>query len=86
MSVYLAPEELLVALFQDPHIAAKILVKRKEIFAKLAADKENKLNEEQLATDFATEFQSQVPAGIDKNLIDFKISRSDPDRHSQKLS
>lgn len=85
MSVYLAPNELLVALFQDPDVVANILARRKEFFKKLQADTEKKIHEEQLATDFANEFQSQIPVGIDKNLIDFKVSRTDPNKYSEGL-
>ncbi len=85
MSIYLAPEELLLALFQDSKVVDKVIAKREEIFEKLDEDKDKKLNEEQLATDFITEFQPQIPAGIEKNLIDFKISRSNPALHSEEI-
>ena len=85
MSVYLAPEELLLALFQDPQVVTKIKKRQEEIYEKLTADKDKTLNEEQLAADLANEFQSQLPAGIDKNQIDFKVSRSNPADHSEEL-
>jgi hypothetical protein len=88
MSVYLAPDALLKALFENEEVVEKILEYRCTAFKKLHDNKENEStidgdNDKKslidiLSEEFKSQFASYLPSGIDPQYIDFRVSKSRP--------
>ncbi|MDB6081485.1 MAG: hypothetical protein JWO53_757, partial [Chlamydiia bacterium] len=89
MSIYLAPRELLLALFQNEKTVKKVLAKRNEIHEALKEKEreEKKTGIKSDNTPFRTE-KSQIlrdtvikmlPLNFDINFIDFGVSSSNPE-------
>ena len=82
MSVYKAPREIILALFQDPAIVDEVLAYRADLHKKLTSKKATSSGEEvspeTLSNDFKTRFESKIPSGIDAQFIDFTVTKGSP--------
>lgn len=76
MSVYLAPKELLEALFQSEDTANDILRKRAEVFEAVRAEKN--ANKAQQGEEFREYVKRRLPADINPDIIDLEISSTNP--------
>lgn len=76
MSVYLAPKELLEALFQSEDTANDILRKRMEVFEAVRAEKN--ANKAQQGEEFKEYVKRRLPADINPDIIDLEISSTNP--------
>jgi len=76
VSVYLAPQVLLLALFDDEEVVSDILSFRKDLYHRLRKDKDLQKNE--LEDEFRERFVRSLPSEIDPSFIDFRVSRSFP--------
>lgn len=90
ISVYLAPVEILIALFKDPKIVEQVITARDEVFKEQqkekSADKQTSPNNVPVqntdldARKLAFEkFRDLIRDDIDKTLVDFNISLTNPD-------
>lgn len=77
LSVYLAPEETLLALYGNPQIVNDIIQARSEAYKQY---KNNPSPELQAALD---RFKS-VPAAIDAQYLEFGVTKTNPDRKRKK--
>jgi hypothetical protein len=80
MSVYKAPEELLLALFQDPAIVKDVLTARMNMHKKITSKQENNSENlaEQLSQEFRSSFESKIPSTISAQYIDFLVTKGMP--------
>lgn len=77
LSIYLADEPLLHAVFQNPAVVSQIVKERKSIHKILTTDKN--ANKIALAQQFKDQFKNSLPSDIEPTLIDFNVSKTDPD-------
>jgi len=76
VSAYLAPQEILLAVFQNDQVVADIMEERMRVYKEITASKT--ANQQLLTEQFQNKFKDQIPSDIDKNLIDFRISKTKP--------
>ncbi len=88
-SVYLAPEEILTALFSDPDTVKEVMAARMRCFREQEKETKNKKNQDQNTPPVQNQaleeskkefekFRDALIEGIDKSLIDFQISHTNP--------
>lgn len=77
LSIYLAGEPLLHAVFQNPTVVNQILKERISIHKTLKKDKN--ANKIALAQQFKDLFKNSLPPDIEPTLIDFNVSKTDPE-------
>jgi hypothetical protein len=75
VSVYLAPREILLALFQDERCVDDIINEREAMHAALNNEKATPMA---LADQLKEHFQNRLASGIDPNTIDFRVSKTKP--------
>jgi hypothetical protein len=82
MSVYKAPEPILLALFQDPAVVDEVISYRAQIYKKLISKKDTSPDEEvsteDLEAEFRSKFESKIPSGIESQFIDFTVTKGAP--------
>ena len=78
MSVYLAPKNLLLALFgpEKEDVVTELLAYRQEIWKQLRQEKGK--NKDELQKEFKEKYSTQLPPDIDAQKIDFDISTTQP--------
>lgn len=76
MSVYLAPKELLEALFQNEETANDVLRKRMEVYEAVKAQKNT--NKAEQGEEFREYVKRRLPADINPDIIDLEISSTNP--------
>jgi hypothetical protein len=86
MSIYLAPKNLLLALYgpEKEDVVRELLAYRQEIWRDL--HKEKGKNKDELQKEFKAKCESQFPNDIDPVKIDFEISSSQPHDSPRKRS
>jgi len=74
MSLWLAPKELLMALFQDADLVQEVLEVRRDGYYDL---KNGKTTEQTIAQDLRLRYSSHIQ-GFDANFIDFNVTKTRP--------
>ena len=96
MSLYLAPKELLMALFEDESLVEELLHLRTKIYAeqqratkqKKANNKDPQANQNSELDTLKQEFdsyRSKLPSGMPPHLVDFTISGSNPNARQKNI-
>lgn len=73
--VYLAPQKLLLAIYDDPAAVKAIVEARNDLFKKV---KNKTLTPEQASEVFKNQFASVSDPNFDDTILDFKVTKTDP--------
>lgn len=73
--VYLAPREVLMAIFNDQGIVDEMMLQRKALYKQANADGDLKA----LSETFQNQFEQRRPQDIDKSMLDFSVTKTNPD-------
>lgn len=72
--IYLAPRNVLNAIFHDPNVVDAIIKQRKQLYRQALKDEDNK----ELSETFKTHFDNLKDSAIDTNSLSYKVSKTNP--------
>ena len=73
VAVYLAPREILLALFQDEQVVSDILTERNILHSMVKKENMSALEEQ-----FKARFASKLPSYIEPNMVSFRVTKTKP--------
>lgn len=79
--VYLAPREILLALFEEPDLVEEIVQMRLQIWKQLNGMKEGKNGKEAVSEQFRQFIESRSPMGVNPRMVSYGVSKTDPRKY-----
>jgi len=78
--VYLAPKEILLAVFEDAATVDKIMTFRQELYN----DVVNDMNADTASQAFANAFRKDIPHWLTEDMVDFTVRKTSPNSYNNK--
>lgn len=76
--IYLAPKELLLALYGDKDVVNEIIATRNQLYKAITSGGTSQMKPEDATKDFSLLFQNRALQEYDNSNLDFKVSKTNP--------
>lgn len=83
--VYLAPKDLLQAIFDDPAVVNEVINTRQDLY-KSAVKSEKPADIDKLSTAFMTQFIERRDPSVSGDLLDFTVNKTNPKEYEKSPS
>ncbi len=80
--IYLAPREMLTAIFHDPALVDEIIAQRQELY-KLALDNKDQKALDALSISFQAQFDHRRDPAIDSARLDYTVNKTNPKEYER---